>query len=396
MDSISPELLSRLPRTFVPSLNEQVKNWDLLFPAERRTITAQMNWIEHLSPREFHDLFEPINAIEARMDLPAWNPRTPRVSIDDTGVLVRSPLYPQWRGAAAKVFEKVDAGVKAGKALPVRNRLIVCCMPSGSPSRSGPVWPALEKKGNWMALDQPFGDILPVLFRGVSGRVAAPELESVERTWLFEYDALLSQLPGAPETALSFDGFGPIRRQFLMRLNAVPKDLRALDQTYNDLRRFDLRAWLGTSLSPDVIEFVRNLFLSGNGAVLFGNSFVQWGASEAFRRAQPQAMFCRFGIRPKPKPFSSVVLFEDQHRANPVADQPDVDGSFVDARLLSEYVYLSAIRQLEPAERLLIFFGIPEQNRLLVIGTGARVPSLDRKSPQTADDLGQAARVWLA
>jgi len=43
MNPVSPELLARLPRTFVPALNEQIKNWDLLFPAERRTIGAQID-----------------------------------------------------------------------------------------------------------------------------------------------------------------------------------------------------------------------------------------------------------------------------------------------------------------------------------------------------------------
>jgi hypothetical protein len=122
MDPISPELLARLPRTFVPALNEQIKNWDVLFPAERRTMSAQMSWLARLPAHEFRDLFEPIKALEARMDLPAWNPRTPRVSINDTSVLVRSPLYPQWRVAVGKVFDRIDAGVKAGKVSPAWNR----------------------------------------------------------------------------------------------------------------------------------------------------------------------------------------------------------------------------------------------------------------------------------
>lgn len=390
MNPVSPELLSRLPRTFLPALNEQIKNWDLLFPAERRTISAQMNWLGRLPPREFHDLFEPINALETRMALPAWNPTTPRVSIDDTGVLVRSPLYPQWRAAVGKVFETIDAGVRAGNALPSRNRLIVCTMPSGTPSRTGPVWPMLEAKGKWIALEQPFADMLPLLYRRVAGRQPPPDLDPVEHTWLFEYTPLLTRA-ATSATALSFDELGPLRRQFLARLNAVSKDLRALDHAYEDLRRFDVRSSLGAPRTAEVSEFVRNLFLSGNGALLFGNSFVQWGASEALRRAQPQAMFCRFGIRPKPKPFSSVVLFEDQHRANPVPDQPDVEGSFVDSRLLSEYVYLSAIRYLENPDRLLILFALPEQNRVLIVGTAA-VPN----QPLAADELVNTALAWLA
>ena len=49
---------------------------------------------------------------------------------------------------------------------------------------------------------------------------------------------------------------------------------------------------------PAVREFVRALFLSGNGAVIFyANSFVEWAASEAFRRARPSFVAAQFGIR---------------------------------------------------------------------------------------------------
>ena len=167
---------------------------------------------------------------------------------------------------------------------------------------------------------------------------------------------------------LSFDSLSPLRREFLIRLNHVKRDLPALDLTYDDLRKLDLQPWFSKHAEAGVREFIRNLFLSGNGALLFGNSFVQWGASEAFRRAAPQAMFCRFGIRPKLKPFSGVVLFEDQNLANPIVDQPDPEGSFVDTQLLMEYIYLSALRGVEYAGRTLVLTAVPEQKRVLVLG----------------------------
>jgi hypothetical protein len=195
----------------------------------------------------------------------------------------------------------------------------------------------------------------------------------------------------------SFEELGPVRREFLVRLNSMNRDLRTLDRTYDDLRRLDLSRLLAQRYSTGIREFVRNLFLSGNGALLFGNSFVQWGASEAFRRAAPQAMFCRFGIRPKLKPFSSVVLFEDQNRANPVPDQPDPEGSFVDARLLVEYVYLAALRGPEYADRTLFLMAVPEQKRVLALGPAAAMASLAGGGrPVRAPELVSAALTWLA
>src|SRR5208283_692659 len=182
-----------------------------------------------------------------------------------------------------------------------------------------------------------------------------------------------------------------------MRLNYVKRDLPTLDLTYDGLRRLDLQPLFPEQAPVGVREFTRNLFLSGNGALLFGNSFVQWGASEAFRRAAPQATFCRFGVRPKLKPFSSVVLFEDQNRANPVKDQPDPEGSFIDTQLLMEYIYLSALRGVEYDGRTLVLVAVPEQNRVLVLGPAPATTALTNSaSPLATASVVDAARSWLA
>lgn len=395
---VNAALLNKLPRTFVPALNEQFRNWDLLFPAERRTISTQMEWLGALPDADFKGLFEPIVTLEKQMDLPPWNPATDRLSVTDTGILVRSPHYQEWRAQVERIFEKVDAGVAAQGKLKRSNKLIVAVMPAGLASHPGSLWPKLEAEGKWVSLTAPFAEVLPVLYRGIAEREPRPEIEPLERTWVFEYDLKLSATNvGAPVVGLSFDQLGPVRHEFLKRLNYVKRDLPTLDLTYDDLRRLDLQPLFAEQAPVDVREFTRNLFLSGNGALLFGNSFVQWGASEAFRRAAPQATFCRFGVRPKLKPFSSVVLFEDQDRANPVKDQPDPEGSFIDTQLLMEYIYLSALRGIEYTGRMLVLVAVPEQNGVLVVGpAAASTPITNSASPVTAAALIDAARSWLA
>ncbi len=394
---VSSALLARLPRTFVPALNEQIHRWDLLFPAERRTISAQMDWLARLPQADFHALFQPILAVEERMALSS-RLNADRLSIVDTGILVRSPWYPQWRAETEKVFAAIDGSFRAEGRVTRRNRLVVCVMPAGVPARSGPVWPRLEKQGMWFPLETSFGDMLPGLFRAVAERSTAPDLEPVERTWALEYDAqLCATRLGGRTVALSFDELGPLRREFLIRLNAIDRNLQTVDRTYDELRRLDLGPSLEQRFGPEVSEFIRTLFLSGNGALLFGNSFVQWGASEALRRAAPQAAFCRFGIRPKLKPFSSVVLFEDQRRANPVADAPDLEGSFIDSRLLTEYVYLSAAREYDSPERLLALFAVPTEKRVLAVGPSAAVASMIACDPPVGgSQFAGAVLSWLA
>jgi hypothetical protein len=195
----------------------------------------------------------------------------------------------------------------------------------------------------------------------------------VERTWIFETgDALSRTLPSAVDgpTLLSFEALGPARKAFLQRLNVIKKDLHSADQAFDDLRHLDLSPLLSKGLGRDLrlSSFIRDLLLSGNGALLFGNAFVEWGASEAMRRAQPQLLICSFGIRRRLKPFSSVAVFEDQGRANPAPEQDDAPSSLIDTQLLAEYVYLTASRLPSYAEQTLGVFAVQDSNVVQLLG----------------------------
>ena len=140
-------------------------------------------------------------------------------------------------------------------------------------------------------------------------------------------------------------------------------------------------------------EFLRSLLLSGNGSLVFNNSFVQWGASETLRRVQPQVLLASFGIRSKVKPFSGVVLFEDQQRSNPVSDEPDIPGSLVDCVKLAEYVYLSAQRLAPYRDRTVTVFGVADLSRILIVEPRPVVPPAGEKL--TAEGLAAPLLNWL-
>ena len=76
----------------------------------------------------------------------------------------------------------------------------------------------------------------------------------------------------------------------------------------------------------------------------------------------------------KLKPFSSVVLFEDQNVSNPVRDEPAPAGSLIDALFLSQYVHLSAQRQTAYQARTLTLFAVEDLNRVLMLGSAGAPP----------------------
>jgi hypothetical protein len=375
MTTIDKELLQRLPRTFVPALNEQLDKWDLLFPVEQRTLQNQLDYLAGLSPGDFDGLFRPVKDVEAKMHLPAWEASSRRISISETSLLVRSPYYPQWRSEVEKVFAQVDDGIEARKSRKPRRSVVACLLPAGLPLPAGPLWPRLDRAGRTLPLRAAFSDGAEQFLLALA-RHTDSAADPAERTWVFETgDALSRTLASGADglTLLSFEALGPARKAFLQRLNVIKKDLHSADQAFDDLRRLDLAPLMGKGIGHDLrlSSFIRDLFLSGNGALLFGNAFVEWGASEAMRRAQPQLLICCFGIRHRLKPFSSVAVFEDQGRANPAPEQDDAPSSLIDAQILAEYVYLTTARLPSYAEQTLGVFAVQDSSAIQVLGPSA-------------------------
>jgi hypothetical protein len=140
---------------------------------------------------------------------------------------------------------------------------------------------------------------------------------------------------------------------------------------------------------------VRALYLSGNGAVIFGNSFVQWAASEAFRRARPSFLAAQFGVRSKPKPFTGVAVFDNPDEVNPLQAVDDLPGSAVDAQMLALYVWLAACRY-EEYQRSTVCVCVAESLSEAYLVAPPEFTLGQASQPVTVEQLGDALRSWMA
>jgi hypothetical protein len=213
--------------------------------------------------------------------------------------------------------------------------------------------------------------MLPALVPALVKRRRRADVEDVESTWIYECDREFEERArSSASVILDWKSMEPARREFLEKLNVIKRDLKSVDATNGELKRTDLSKLLPQALAerPRVREFVRDLMLSGNGSLVFPSSFVQWGAAETLRRAQPQVLIALFGMRQKLKPFSSTVLFEDQHRNNPAPDADDPAGTLVDDQILAEYVYLAAGRTPVYQTGTVGLMALAGHNRVLVLG----------------------------
>jgi hypothetical protein len=195
---------------------------------------------------------------------------------------------------------------------------------------------------------------------------------------------------------LSYARLDLYRQSFSSRMNTMRKDLGDADAVYDRLRQVDVTPWCPPEVAADPVirEFLRSLFLSGNGAVIFGNSFVEWTASEAFRRARPSFVAARFGVRSKPKPFTGVAVFENPDQINPLPAVDDLEGSAVDAERLALYIWLAASRFDEYRTSTVCLCLAESIAQAYLIATGDFELSHETK-PISIDRLGQALRAWI-
>jgi hypothetical protein len=362
------KLVARLPITFRPFINERLANFEELFAFEQTSVDKLLSYLGKLQPNEFDKLFKPIRALEEKMGVERWEFSSRGETLESTSLLAHSPYYQEWRSAVQAVFDKVAKQTRELESSSDRNRdrrLILIILPASLPVNRKTVWKDWPARGRPLLLAPVNSDLAPSSSKillgdgeaGLFSRAADSPRHSAEDLWVLEVDSALSKVLPArkgqervPSSIyLSYAELLTFREAFRDHLNWIQKDLADADRVIAALRQTDVTPWCPEELKDQVAarEFVKELFLSGNGSVVFGNSFVQWAANEMFRRARPRIVVARFGMRNKPKPFTSIAILEDQEHSSMLPDSPDLEGSAIDALILARYTWLAASRYEE-------------------------------------------------
>ena len=423
-DALSKGLLKRLPLTFLPFTNQHLREWEYQFPYERQSVQHLIVYVAGLSEVEFSSLFQDVVQLEEMMGVRHWKQfSTTEQTIENSSLLARSPYFQEWRRAVQAVFDVVDQrGPKtqtaAGKA---ERRLILLILPKPLPLDPETVWTKWQGIGRPLKLDltssgtnqSPAQTLLGGAPGGAGGRsgglldvaLGRPD-SSLADTWVCDAgSSLVDHLrTGGPAGAtppaailLSYGRLASFRESFAHEMNTMGKDLSDADAVYDYLRKVEVTHWCPAEVAeePAIREFLRSLYLSGNGALLFGNSFVEWASSEALRRARPSFLVAQFGIRNKPKPFTGVVMFENPEKLNPLPPVPDFPGSAIDAEMLALYVWLAANRYAE-YQRSTACVCLAESLAEAYVVAPQEFPLGRETAPLTLDRFADGLRAWIA
>ena len=373
-EALNQGVLKRLPLTFLPFVNQQLHQWGYLFPNERQSVERLLVYVAALTASQSAALFRDVVELEDKMGVRHWDFSTNEQTIQNSSELARSPYFQEWRRAVQAVFDAADKAATESTAAQQASahRVIMLEIPASLPLKQENVWRHWQGIGKPVSLAVDAGqktDPLKSLLLGSPNQDARPSqgvlYAARQRSaaahadiWVIDAgrelsDSLAAQpdfLTAAPSPVLlSYGRLDAYRQNFSHEMNSMRKDLADADAVFDRLRKVDVSPWCPPEVAEDpaVREFVRSLYLSGNGAVIFGNSFVEWASSEAFRRARPSVLAARFGVRSKPKPFTGVAVFDNPDQINPLPAVDDIEGSAIDAQMLALYVWLAANRYEE-------------------------------------------------
>lgn len=365
-------LIKRLPITVRPSLNGQLSSWDTLFPFEQRRFLVFMRGMASFDSKRFDALVTPLRQLENRMGVPSWNFSQNADTMENASLLARSAEYLEWRREVRRFYSAVEEAASASnKAQNPQPRIIVAILPSSLPYDRNATWKRWRNAGIDISVD---GD--PAL---VTEMLLAPD--SVVRHLPAQQDSLASSdlwlidaasgLPAmqGPSAILNCSALIPLRDRVLAQVNTVPKSIEVTDQTLAAIRNGNWDPWWPPQIKDDAAlrKFVIDVYLSGNGALIFSNAFVEWSASEAIRRARPRALFARFGMRAKPKAFTGIAIFENQQHISTLPDVDDPQGSALDAVVLARYILLSAQRYPESEQTAFLCIAESVKSAYLVL-----------------------------
>ena len=422
-DALRKGLLKRLPMTFLPYVNQQLREWDYLFPNERQSVLRLLLYVEGLNQEQCSDLFRDVVQLEEKMGVRHWQFSTSEQTILNASLLARSPYYQEWRRAVQAVFDAAEQhALRAnGAAVKSGNRLVLLVIPRPLPVDPASVWRRWQGIGRPLKVDlalsgespSPLETLLagiPSAAGGRSGGLLDVALRRPDappaNAWVVDAGTSLVDHVLKPEPThttadqailLSYGRLAPYRESFSREMNTMRKDLADADAVYDRLRKVDVTPWCPPEVAsqPAIREFLRSLFLSGNGAVIFGNSFVEWAASEALRRARPSFLAAQFGVRSKPKPFTGVAVFDNPDQINPLPAVDDLPGSAVDAEMLALYVWLAALR-FEEYQRSTVCVCLAESLSEAYVVAPQEFALGHETAPVTLDRLAAALRAWLA
>lgn len=367
------ETLRQLPLSFLPGLLREIIDYDLKFPAERRTIDRELAVLGALSPAQLKDRFQALSQISLSPKLEHfnWVGQPAQFVEQQAAYLWSTHQLDAYRKAASDYGDSMRAAIPP-EPLPV-NRLGIAIIGQGVASSDLALFRNLRQHGTYFNQINPDNGV-GLLLNAVAERAKAHPVPYGH--WYIESGQLADHSPLL--TCVSYQALEPVRAALLRNMQAEiarpgmgPEELRT---HLAELAPSDLDMKSGDAV---LNHFELKLFTEGSGTQIFSTTFAQWAAREALRRAEPLTLLVRFGPRQRQRPMNDLL-------ANNTAAELDPAGSLVDADMGAWYNWINQQR-LTGSEQSSFLVWFEGHNQALAVA-----PSFARGTESnSAVDLGK-------
>jgi len=411
------ETLTRLPATVHAFILVELQKWPTLFQPEQHYQRALLEYLSRLPKSSLDNATAGVARIEGQAGVNKVTERHPVAFQDAAQALLRQRgLQVAWRGEVDGFFRTIDPELEA-RLYPADGprRLVVQIYGSAIAVQRDKLWSRFKGAGVRVPLDLGAATSTEQFLRQLLGPPngdGTPALLNVATTsspldaWLVESHEALHEIcdagrtksAGSAATGLSYDRLRPYRDDLTRTLNnKIQSGVESPQAFAAYARSLQLAPPAGALLyTADVlVAFVRDVLLTGNGTLLMNNTFVEWAAVQALRRAQPRVLITRFGVRDKLRPFSSMVMFSQPRPSDQLPSVQDPVGSFVDVEQLSYYIWLNAEKTPAYRGRTLYLFLAEGVNEMLAIRSDRPAATASGLPPARLSDVHATMARWL-
>jgi hypothetical protein len=408
---IDKGLLDGLPLSFSTFCFDQIKGWELLFPAERGYFERLFGLLDRSNPPDVERLFKPLREIERKMGVNETTFPKGEFTLAQVDFLNRNRYYPEWRAAVAKVFGELDPLLDAEIARGGHARLVIVIAPAQLPVGPDRLWTRFEGRGKRVAVEVPEGaeEFVPVLLTGAERSRGAPTIAELfaagkkggaYTSWIVEAGAGLCRLgtDSSQVVKYSYESLDSYRKRLMQEIQRVvdAQKIPGPRQLSERLKQMKILASeADVARDPILAEFARAVLLSGNGTLLINNTFVEWATVQAVRRARPSLTIVGFGVRNKIKPFSNLLIFADQETVTPIPSQMDTLGSYVDLEVFYQYIWQEFEKYPEYRSNTAYLFVADGMEEMLVIAP-PDFPLLNATEPLKLPAVSVHLKEWLS
>ena len=349
-------VLRQMPLSLLPLVLREAIAYDWKFPAERRGLDHQLEYLSSLPSEQLHGMMSKFAQLRLPRELERmdWVNEPRRFSEQLTMHLWATHQIDAFRQAALEYGQKMEE-TSAPVALPAP-RLGIVVIGHGVADNKYALFRKLRPFGVYFKQVDP-AEGRRILLEAVIARAKAHPLPFAH--WYIDGGA--SEPVSSGVTCISYENLAAARTLLLGKMqHAIDTGSgpEALRTQLADMRPEELG--LGGDKDAILNRFAVSVLTEGSGTQLFSTSFVQWSAREALRRAEPLTVLARFTPRQRNRSMNELIAGAHKRA------ELDAEGSLIDADMSAYYTWINQQR-LSGAEQSSFLVWFEDHNEALAV-----------------------------